>query len=283
MISFNRLAASRIVRSPGLVHGQIVLRPFFATILVAAGLMGIAAGPAAGEDVSRQIQVSGRTITSSGESVVCVVPDEAVVSFGIESFDNDLDKAKDENDHASARLLKSIKGLGIEEKDIQADTLQVELKYRDGAHPTQGIEGYYARRSYSVTLKDIKLLEKLTDTVLKNGANQLTGFEYRTSELRKHRDEARKMAIKACREKAEALAAELGCKVGAPRTISETSYGYYGNAYRWGGNNYMQNSMQVAAGSGEGGETMPLGQIGVHATIGVTFDLIATGEMEKPY
>ena len=120
--------------------------------------------------------------------------------------------------------------MGIEDKHIQTDTIQIELKYRDGSHPTQGIEGYYARRSYSVTLKDIKLLEKLTDTVLKNGANQLMGFEYRTSELRKHRDEARKMAIKACREKAEALAAESAARSGAPRNISETSYGYYGNS-----------------------------------------------------
>jgi uncharacterized protein YggE len=124
--------------------------------------------------------------------------------------------------------------------------------------------------------------------VLKNGANQLMGFEYRTSELRKHRDEARKMAIKACREKADALAEELGCKVGAPRTINETSYGYYGNAYRWGGNNYMmQNSMQAAAGGGgDGGESMPLGQIGVHATLTVSFDLIAAedgkAEAQKP-
>ncbi len=85
------------------------------------------------------------------------------------------------------------------------------------------------------------------------------------------------MAIKACREKAAALAAELDCKVGAPRTISETSFGYFGNAYRWGGNNYMaQNSVQAAPdGGGESGETMPLGQVGVHATVSVSFDLIA--------
>jgi len=252
--------------------------PLVAAFLMAAGLMGIAATPAAGDagTVTTQVQVPGRTITSTGESVVYVVPDEAVVSFGIETFNTDLDKSKDENDMASARLIKSIKALGIEEKNIQTDTIQVELKYRDGSHPTQGIEGYYARRSYSVTLKDIKLLEKFTDTVLKNGSNQLTGFEYRTSDLRKHRDEARKMAIKACREKAEALAGELGCKVGAPRMISEAAYGYYGNSYRWGGNNYMfQNSAQAAPGAGEGGETMPLGQIGVHATVSVTFDLIA--------
>lgn len=227
-----------------------------------------------------------RTVNTSGESVVYVRPDEAVVGFGIESFGDSVDKAKQQNEDASAKLLKAIKALGIEDKHVQTDTVQLEIRYKEPSHPTLGIEGYFARRQYSVTLKDIKLLEKLVDTALKNGANQLMGFEYRTSQLRKFRDQARQMAIKAAREKAEALSTELECKVGSPRTINEGGYGYYGTSYRWGGNSFnVQNAAQVAPG-GEGGneETMPLGQIGIHANIAVTFDLVPAGEKpaDKP-
>lgn len=248
-----------------------------ACALTLAALVGGLPGVARGDVQTRtEVRVPGRTISSSGEAVVYVVPDEAVVGFGIETFNNDLDKSKALNDAASVQLLKAVRALGIADKYIQTDTEQVDIRYRDGSHPTQGIEGYFCRRAYSVTLKDIKLLEKLTDTVLKNGANQLSGFEYRTTELRKHRDEARKMAIKACREKAEALAQELGCKVGPPRTINEVGYGYFGNSYRWGGNNYMmQNAVQAAPNGDDAGQATPLGQIGVRATISVTFDLIA--------
>src|SRR4051812_31819261 len=129
-----------------------------------------------------------RTVNTSGEAVVYVRPDEAVVGFGIESFGDTLDKAKQQNEEGSTRLLKAIKGLGIEDKHVQTDTVQIEIHYKEPAHPTLGIEGYFARRAYSVTLKDIKQLEKLVDTALKNGANQLSGFEYRTSQLRKYRD-----------------------------------------------------------------------------------------------
>ena len=81
------------------------------------------------------------------------------------------------------------------------------------------------------------------------------------------------MAIKAAKEKAHDLAAELDCDLGKPRTIGEMAWGYWGPGYG-GGNRWMsQNSVQYAPGSGEGGETMPLGQIGIKATVSVTFDL----------
>jgi uncharacterized protein YggE len=217
-----------------------------------------------------------RTVSTTGEAVVYVVPDEVVVGFGVESFKVDLDAAKQLNDDTCARLLKAIREAGVEEKHIQTDTMTVEIAYRDGSHPTRGIEGYFARRAYSVTLKDVKRFEPLVATALKNGANRIHGFEFKTTELRKHRDEARKRAIRAAKEKAEALAAELGAKAGKPRSIGEgySGGGSYRSWWGWGGN-YQANA-QVAVqgdGGGEGGETMPLGQIAVRAQVSVTFDL----------
>lgn len=214
-----------------------------------------------------------RTVSTTGEAVIYVQPDEANITFGIETFDAQLDVAKATNDEAAARFLKAIKSLGVEDKSIQTSHIEVSIRYRDSNHPVSGIEGYYARRAYAITLKDLKLLEKLVDTGLKNGANQLTDLEYRSTELRKHRDEARKMAIKAAREKAVALANELGCGIGAPRSISEANIGYwqYGANFR---GYAAQNAMQVNPGVAEGGEAMPLGQIGINATVSVTFDLV---------
>ena len=217
------------------------------------------------------VRTPPRSISTSGESIVYVVPDEVIVNFGVQTFDRDLDKSKAANDDQSTRLLKAIKSLGIEDKHVQTDTLNIDIQYID-RH--QGIEGYGARRIYSVTLKDTKLLEKLIDRGLKNGANQLHGFEFKTSELRKHRDQARKMAIKAAKEKAVALAGELEMKVGKPRTINEGSVGYYGRS--WGGNSFSnssQNAVQAAPEGGDGGETMPLGQMAVRASVSVTFDM----------
>jgi len=227
---------------------------------------------------------SPRAISTSGEAVVYVTPDEVNVVFGVETFDPDLDRAKSTNDANAAKLVKAIHGLGIEPRYVQTDQLQVEIQYRSN-RAYQGIEGYFARRSYAVKLKDPKLFEKLVATALKNGANQISGIDFRTSELRKYRDQARKMAVKAAREKAVALAQELDCGVGKPRTITEGYNGYFGG-YRFNAMTNAQNSMQeLPAAAGDDTETLPLGQIAVRAQISVTFDLTdpsaKAGQAEK--
>jgi uncharacterized protein YggE len=215
-----------------------------------------------------------RTISSFGEAIVHVVPNEVDVSVGIEKFDANLDKAKSANDEAAGTLLKAIKSMGIEERQIQTSTLNVRMQYRSD-RPSNGIEGFYCQRTYQVTLKDTKQLEKLVDAMLKNGANQLFGIGYRTTELRKYRDQARKMAIAAAKEKAAALSGELGMKIGKPRSIIEdASYPSYYGANRWMQNVQMQANDNAPGGDAiEAGELTPVGQIDVHARVSVVFDL----------
>jgi uncharacterized protein len=225
-----------------------------------------------------------RTITTTGEAVVYVVPDEIVVNFGVETWDGVLAGAKAANDAASKKLLDAMRKLGVEDKHLQTSDLEVEIDYVDNGRASKGVEGYFARRMYSVTLKDTKKFEQAIDAGLGNGANRLMGFEYRTTQLRKHRDEARRMAIRAAREKADLLARELECAIGKPRTIGEGyfgSVGTWGSRWGWGGGMNSYNVAQHVAqsggggggGEGEGGEALPLGQVGVRAQITVTFDL----------
>jgi len=103
--------------------------------------------------------------------------------------------------------------------------------------------------------------------------------DFRTTELRKHRDEARALAIKAAQEKAAALAGELGQTIGQPITISENQsswWSWYGSwwGYRWGGS-ATQNVVQNAGGSGAtlGDSALAPGQIAVNASVTVEFEL----------
>ena len=222
-----------------------------------------------------------RTINVNGEAVIYVVPDEAIVHLGIEAFDPTLARAKSMSDTRGRELVTAIRAVGVEEKNIQADHAEVEIVYpKDGV--AAGIAGYRIRRAYAITLKDPRRLDDLITAALKSGANHLAGYELRTTELRKHRDDARKRAIQAAREKAEALARELNCELGAPRSIGEGYYGWFGTRGAWGswsgGASQMTQNVSISApgDSGEGSTTAPLGQIGVRAQVGVTFDLVPT-------
>lgn len=223
---------------------------------------------------SAQEQFQKPSVATTGEATVYVRPDEAIVSFGVETYDVSLDVAKRQNDEKATALVKAVRDLGIEERHVATDRVEVELRYADRGRPIAGIEGYHARRSYSVTVKDIKQLDTLIDVVLKSGANRLSGIEFRSTELRKHRDQARRLAIRAAKEKAELLAGELSVAVAGPRTISETgSYSGYWGGRNWMSNNYGQNSVQVIPGGESGGASTPLGQIAISASVSVTFDL----------
>jgi uncharacterized protein YggE len=238
------------------------------------GLLALGMMLAAGRGPAAAAQESPRTISTSGEAIVYVVPDEVVVEFGVRTTDANLDRARALNDDRSGNLVRALKGMGIEERHIQTDAMTLGILYDSSRR--MNIEGYEATRIYAVTLKDIKQFERLVDVGLKNGANMLQGFTYQTTELRKHRDQARAMAVKAAAEKAAALAGELRCSLGAPRTISEsTGYSYYGGSRALSFNAMSQNSVQAVGNiASEDGRTMPLGQIAVRANVSVTFDLV---------
>jgi uncharacterized protein YggE len=225
---------------------------------------------------SRADETQSRTVATSGEAVVYVQPDEVIFNFGIDTRNANLDEAVASNDKAAAKLLAAVKKLGIKEKDVQTDNLNVSIVYRN--HNDLTIDGYNVQRGYCVKLKDVTKFQTLVETVLKNGANRIGSFDFRTTELRKHRDRARAMATAAAKEKASALAGELGCRIGSPRTINETSsyWGYWGDNNRYAYGNAMQNVHQQSPAGGQPDEEgqLPLGQISIRANVSVTFDLV---------
>ena len=111
---------------------------------------------------------------------------------------------------------------------------------------------------------------------LKSGVNHVMGIEFRATELRKHRDAARQQAIRAAKEKAVALAAELDAKVGKPQNIHEqTSGGWWG----WSGTHWsqinpmLQNTVQIAPAGEPTDGNLAIGLISITATVNVTFAL----------
>lgn len=221
-------------------------------------------------------QEEGR-ITVTGEADVRVVPDEVVLMLGVETDDLDLAAAKAENDARMSRVIAAAEEAGLPENLIRTDYLGIEPRYDyDGRERI--FLGYWVRKSVSLTLRDIGAFETLLSAVLESGANYVHGIQFRTTELRAHRDRARSLALEAAREKAEMMALQLGHEVGRTVLIREdrsswwSSYGGW-----WGGGRgaYMsQNVVQNAPGGGATSEgvTAP-GQISVTAHVSVTFEL----------
>jgi len=229
---------------------------------------------AAGSVLAQQISVNG-------EALVRVEPDEILVTFGIETRDNDILVAKQMNNDILKKALSAIQECGVPEKNIQTDHLSIEPGY-DGPHIPKHFLGYFVRNTLVVTLDRTDEVEELVTRTLETGVNYLHGIEFRTTELKKHREQARELALQAALEKARKMAAVLGQSVGSPVQINEGwSPSMYPSSWTgWGygrGRGMSQNVIQNAeGGSGEIADTIALGKISIQASVRVTFELEAS-------
>jgi uncharacterized protein YggE len=228
--------------------------------------------------VFAQISINGSsTLNVTGDAAVNVVPDRVRLFLGVESRNKDLLLAKAANDVGVRKVIAAARALNITPGDIQTDYIQVDMSYEGNSGTI--IDYYKVTKDVQILLKNIQQFEELLSQVLLAGANHIYDVEFSTSELRKHRDAARALAIKAAQEKASDLAAAAGLKViGTPLAVSAYTYGG-GASYRRGrsrGYGQAQNVVQNA-GSGSDGigadGTVALGTISVTATVSMAFQL----------
>ena len=217
-----------------------------------------------------------RTVTVTGEAEVKVARDEVVLVLGVESNNKDLAEVKKANDQRVRSVLAAAEAAGVPPKNVQTDYINIEPDYRDESS-TRRIVGYIQRTTIVITLTDLSKFEKLLSGALGAGAEHVHSIDFRTSQLRKHRDQARALAIRAAKEKAIALAGELGQKVGKPHSIREGQSGWWSSYRSWWGRGYQMASQNVVQNAGGGSATQdgPLapGTLSVRADVTVTFEL----------
>jgi uncharacterized protein YggE len=230
-----------------------------------------------------------RNIHVTGTAVVNVVPDRALIQLGVQSNGRTPREVQTRNAAAISQVIRAVKGLGVEAKDISTDRYIIQPLYEDW--DSLRIKGYRIFNVISITMRDVNKTSEAIAVAFDAGANQVVNVEFYTSELRKYRDQAREMAITAAREKATALAQGSGSDVGCVLTINENSWSYFNGWRGWGwwyggGNNqnlWTQNAVQNAApssgsGSSEGESSsgdspVNAGQISIRAEITATFAL----------
>ena len=216
-------------------------------------------------------QNQGNIVSVTGDAEIKVIPNQVVVSLGVETRDRNLAVARVQNDNAVRSVLDAIARFQIDATDVQTDFIQVNIRYQSSAETV--VDHYVVEKSIAITVKDISKFEPLLSAVLEAGANHIYNVEFMTTDLRKYRDQARALAAKAAIEKANDLAAAAGLKVvGKPMNVSSYSYGggsWYGRMHNMGVN-VSQNVYQMGdRGSAEG--TIALGKISVTASVSMNF------------
>ena len=248
------------------------------TIILSCCLAALSCAPGFGQQT--YLYDDRPKITVSGEAVVYVKPDQITISFGIETSDLDVGVARLKNNDIMKKAMAALRDSGVSDKDIQTDYLSLQPRYRSDSVKDVFL-GYYVRNTFVVTLHEAGKLENVVARVLQAGVNYIHNVDFQTAEFKKYREQARDLALKAAREKADKMAAVLGQSVGAPLQINEIGGGspwvYYSSWGGWGSARNVfasQNTMQDLRGSsGEALDTIALGKLAVRANVSVTFEL----------
>ena len=247
------------------LHAHRVLAP--ASLLAALLLPLPAFAASAGVDPTRQVSVNGT-------AAVRVAPDEVLLTVGVDTRHANLQEATRDNSERMARAMALVRRHGVSDKDLQVNHIQVEPDYNHDQSRTVPV-AYRVHKSMTLRLTQLQQFDALLTDLYAAGVNQVGDFEFRTTQLRRHRDKARELAVQAAREKADQLTAQLGVKRGQAISIRESS-GMWGRTLLSNRNLQQQNAMQQAPSSAPGDNEdagFAAGQINVTASVDVVFEI----------
>jgi len=201
-------------------------------------------------------------ISVSGEGKVKIAPDQASISISIETKGTKADDVKKENDKKMDAILKFIKKSNIAKEDFQTQrvSLNPNYDYEKKKH------NYIATQSVQILLKDLTKYDELMEGLVDEGINRIDNVEFKSSKMKELQSDARKLAIKDAKAKAEDFVSVLGQKVGKAILISDNSQNYNPRPVM-----YAMKSMAMDESAPR--ETLAVGEIEITANVGVSFIL----------
>lgn len=200
-------------------------------------------------------------ISVSGEGKIKVIPDKAVINFGVENSGKDAAEVKKSNDEVVDNVLKFIKKFGILSTDVQTTQLSLHRSYDYDKKKYS----FQTSQSITIILKDLTKYDALMMGLIDNGINTITNVVFESSKIEEYKSEARRLAIKDAKHRAEDYTAELGQKTGKALLINDVS----------SSSNYpqpMYKAMAFAsADESTAKQTLAIGEIEVSANVSVSF------------
>jgi uncharacterized protein YggE len=164
-------------------------------------------------------------ITVNAEGKIKIVPDQVFISVSVETSGIKASEVKKDNDKSVDKVLSFIKKMNLPTTDYS--TQQVSLNQRYDYTDRQKTE-YEASQTITILLKDLSKYEDLMEGIVEVGVNQIDNVEFKSSKMAGYLIEARKLAIKNAKQKANDYISELtGQKVGKVISINEMESNFY--------------------------------------------------------
>ncbi len=186
-------------------------------------------------------------------------PDIANLTVGVKTeAKSTAALAVKENTNKMNEIIKALKDIGIEEKDIQTTNYNLSPVYDWTDKSGQRLKGYEVNQNVNIKIRN---LDKIGDAIAKTtekGANQIGNIAFTIDDEFALRNEARAEAIKKAKEKAESIVSATGINLGKIVNVYENQV-YYPSAINY--------SKEMALGIGGGGVPAPDIQAGENEVV----------------
>lgn len=204
-------------------------------------------------------------ISVNGEGKVKVIPDQAAIVITVETKGSNAKEVKKDNDQKVEGVLKFLKKINLATQDYKTRRVSLQPHYEYESKK----RSYQASQTIEILLQDLTQYDTLMEGLVDAGANRIDGVTFQSSKLAQYQSEARKLAMKEAKAKADDFVSVLGQKVGKALLISDNSQNYYPSPAPV----YAMKAVMNDAAEAAPRETLAMGEIAIVVNVSVTFFL----------
>lgn len=221
-------------------------------------------------------EYSVNTIYVTGEGEVSAVSDIATLNINLSKEAVTAKEAQSLLNESITKVLDYLKEQKIADEDIKSEYGGISPKYTYETKPCyiypcppreEKIVGYTANQSITVKVREVDNANVIKTGLAGIGVTDINGPTFSIDEEESYQAEARSLAIKDAKEKAEVLAKDLDVKLGKVVSFSE------GGNYRVYSAMKSMDSTYAVAEAGAAVPELPKGENKITSSVTVTYEI----------
>ncbi|MGL1931054.1 MAG: SIMPL domain-containing protein [Desulfotalea sp.] len=203
-------------------------------------------------------------IVVSGFHKFNAVPDTLTMSLEIIEIGRDAKSARKVVEERSTKLIQTVKGMGVNKKDINSSALSMNPKY-NWKNQQQIYTGTEVSRRIILILRDLSKYDELIQAVLDSSVARINSTDLSSSKHDELLAKAMRLAVADAQRKASLLVGGLEQKVGPVYSINAASGANFGSR------NMQYEAVEMKSASGSVFEP---GEIEFNKSVQVVFYLV---------
>lgn len=195
-------------------------------------------------------------IVTSGDAIVSMKPDLAIIGAGIDSQDSTASGAQADLNAKASKLISRIKALGVADGDLNTTGYWIGPVYSPQG---QTVTSFRAAEQLQLKWHNVDSVGRALDAIVQEGGATNIYVSFSLNDPKPAQAQARSLAIADAKAKASAMASAAGVKLGQVVQVSD-----------------LNSSTRVpypylAAGASAAPAQVPVGQIDVQVSVEVDF------------